>query len=849
MTKQILLLFCFTFFIQNVFSQTIKSKVVDANSEPLIGATILEKSTSNGTISDNYGDFSIKVSSPDAVLSISYIGHQTLEIKAKDVKETVVLEQNTQLNQLVIVGARNINRSATDTPAPVDILEIDKITSQTGQLDINQLLQFVAPSFNSTRQSGSDGTDHIDPASLRGLGPDQTLVLVNGKRRHQTSFVTLYGTRGRGNTGTDLNAIPAAAIERIEILRDGAAAQYGSDAIAGVINIVLKSDTEKLRVNANTGAYQAKYRFDDKKLDGLNYNFNLNYGLKVGNDGFVNLTADYNFRDHTNRANVYSEDLLRREAGDPRAANTSVYLNSAIPVSTHSGFYVFGGLNKRKGEAFAWTRFADDPRNIPSIYPNGFDPIIEADIDDYSIAAGYKAEINQWNLDISNVFGYNHYEYDVTNTLNASLGATSPTEFKAGGFHLAQNTINADLSRFYPDILNGFNLAFGAEFRNEKYGIFAGEEASYKSYAGEIPPGSQGFPGFQPSDEVSAGRNNFGVYVDTETDFSKKFMLGAAARFERYSDFGNTLNGKLGARYKFSEKFMVRSTLSSGFRAPSLAQIYFNSTITNFFNGIPIEVLVARNDHPVSQALGVPPLKQEVSSNFSLGFTARPTNTLSLTVDGYLVKIKDRVVLTGYFMATDPDIGGMLWNMGVGAAQFFTNAVNTTTKGFDAILSNDFNLSNGRLTASLAANFNWMDIDKINTAETLKGKEDTYFSLREQHFLKASAPPSKINLTLDYGVGKNNFLVRVVRFGDVVFAYTLDDGNPVYQKFSPKTTTDIAYSRTINDKFGFTVGSNNLFNVYPDKDYPSLSEGGGAWSSVQMGYNGAFYYAKLRFTL
>lgn len=849
MLKNLSIILSLIFLYQSSFAQLISSKVTDSSGEALIGATVLEKGTNNGTFADNYGDFSLKVSSMNTILSISYIGHQTLEIKAEDIKETVVLEQSNQLNQLVIVGARNINRSATDTPAPVDILEIDKITSQTGQLDINQLLQFVAPSFNSTRQSGSDGSDHIDPASLRGLGPDQTLVLVNGKRRHQTSFVTLYGTRGRGNTGTDLNAIPTAAIERIEILRDGAAAQYGSDAIAGVINIVLKSDTEKLRVNANTGAYQAKYRFDDKKLDGLNYNVNLNYGLKVGQDGFVNLTADYNFRDHTNRANVYSEDLLRREAGDPKATNTSVYLNSAFPVSANSGFYVFGGINSRKGEAYAWTRFPDDERNVPEIYPNGFDPIIKADIDDYSIAAGFKAELNQWNLDISNTFGYNHYEYRVTNTLNASLGASSPTEFEAGGFHLAQNTINADLSRFYPDILSGFNLALGAEYRNEKYGIFAGEEKSYTSYVGEIPPGAQGFPGFQPSDEVNASRNNFGVYIDTETDFSKQFMVGAAARFERYSDFGYTLNGKLGARYKFSEKFMLRSTVSTGFRAPSLAQIHFNSTITNFFNGVPVEVLVARNDHAVSQALGVPPLKQEVSNNFSLGFTARPTNTLSLTVDGYLVKIKDRVVLTGYFMATDPDIGGMLWNMGVGAAQFFTNAVNTTTKGFDAVLSNDFHLPTGRLTASLAANFNWMDIDQINTAETLQGKEDTYFSLREQHFLKASAPPSKINLTLDYGVGKNNFLVRVVRFGDVVFAYTLDDGNPVYQKFNPRTTTDMAYSRTINDKIGFTVGSDNLFNVYPDRDMPSLSEGGGAWSSVQMGYNGAFYYAKLRFTL
>ncbi|RZK25332.1 MAG: TonB-dependent receptor, partial [Hymenobacter sp.] len=340
---------------------------------------------------------------------------------------------------------------------------------------------------------GADGADHVDPATLRGLGPDQTLVLVNGKRWHQSSLVNLFGTRGRGNTGTDLNTIPAASIERIEILRDGASAQYGSDAIAGVINIVLKTSTKEVIANVNYGAYTAKYRFDDKTFDGGNFNANVNYGVAVGKNGFVNVTADYNQREHTQRANVPAPDVIqRRQYGDPKAYNTSAYLNSKLPISENIYAYVFGGINVRRGEAYAYTRFPTlydangaaypNPRSNATLYPDGFDPIITSAIFDGQGVAGVRGTFGGWDVDLSNSFGSNRFHYGVRNSLNATLGATSPTTFDAGGFQLQQDVVDLNVSRNFKTVAQGLNLAFGSEYRREWYQIFAGEAASYTNY-------------------------------------------------------------------------------------------------------------------------------------------------------------------------------------------------------------------------------------------------------------------------------------------------------------------------------------------------------------------------------
>ncbi|MDU0372447.1 TonB-dependent receptor domain-containing protein [Hymenobacter endophyticus] len=825
--------------------QTLTGQVLDSAGKPVIGATVVEKGTNNGTATDNAGRFTLKTRTASPRLQISSIGYGSQEVAATGGEVSVRLaDSSTSLGDVQVVGSRSQNRSVTDSPSPVDIIDLREVTTKTGQLDVNQLLQFVAPSFNSNRQTGSDGADHVDPASLRGLGPDQTLVLVNGKRQHQSALVNLFGSRGRGNTGTDLNVIPAASIERIEILRDGAAAQYGSDAIAGVINIVLKSSVNELTASANYGAYEAKYRFDDQLFDGGNLNANVNYGLGLGERGsFVNATLDFNQRQHTQRANVPNPDgLARREYGDPKVQNLSAYLNSKFALSERSHIYVFGGANKRTGDAYAWTRFADDDRNVPTIYPNGFDPIISSDIWDASAVVGLRTKLGEWDLDLSNNFGSNRFEYGVKNSLNASLGAASPTSFNAGGFQLQQDVVSLGLTRNYTTVLNGLNLAAGAEFRREWYSLFAGEEASYRNYDPSKSGGSQGFPGYQPSDAIKADRDNVGAYVDAELSVTPQWLLAAALRYEHYTDFGSTLNYKASTRYNLTEFLTLRGTYSTGFRAPSLAQINFNSTFTNFIGGDPVEVLLARNNSAVTQKLGVPALKQETSNSANLGLTSRIGSSLSLTVDGYYIKVKDRVVLTSQFSADDPVIGPDLTALNVDQAQFFANAVDTRSLGLDVVLNHTATLGEGRLNSSVAANINQLKIDRVQTSGRLAGREDDFFGPREQAFVKASAPPSKINLTFDYELGRFSTLLRFVRFDKVRLVDF--DGNDM--NYAARVTTDLTLSYALTDHLQFSVGSTNLFNRYPTFFNPNNTETGGAWDPVQMGSNGRFYFAKLQ---
>lgn len=824
--------------------QIITGKIYDGKARPIYGASIIELTTTNGTQSDIYGNYTLTVTQQSPTIRVSYLGYKTRDILITDkLMIDVVLEDfETNLDEVAILGTRNKNRTSTQSMAPIDVIDIKELSNRNGQLDLNQMLNITAPSFNSNRQSGSDGADHIDPASLRGLGPDQTLVLINGKRQHQSSLINLYGSRGRGNTGTDLNTIPAAAIERIEILRDGAAAQYGSDAIAGVINIILKNNVNEGALNFNAGAHQAKYRFDDKKIDGMNYNVNFNYGIKVTDDGYLNLTVDRNSRDHTNRANTGYTEYYRRQYGDAAIVNTSIYLNSKIEINKNLYVYGVGGYNKRNGEAYAWTRFADDDRNIAAIYPNGFDPLITSKIEDYTITIGAKATINKNNVfDFSHNAGGNTFMYTVANSLNRSLDLKTPTTFDAGGYNLHQNTSNASFTHYMPNLFKGSSFEVGGEYRLESYEIIAGQIESYKTYIDTLPPGSQGFPGFQPSDEVQATRDNKSVYADLEIDVTKKWSIGAALRNENYSDFGSILNWKLSTRYQILKNVAIRSTVSTGFRAPSLAQKYFNSTITNFELGQAVEVLIASNNGQVAEALGIPKLKEETSKNYSVGFTYNKGG-FSFTADAYQIEIKDRVVLTGAFTSDDPIIGDTLVALNVGQAQFFTNAVNTTTQGLDVIASYTRRFKLTRVSLIAAINFNKLTINDVFTNDKLKGKEDTYFDIRERNFLIMSAPPIKSSSTLNIEHKKWNYNLRATYYGEVRLA-RWDNGLDVY---TAKVPIDLSTTYAANKNIQLTVGINNIFDLYPDIKDPAYTEGGGAWDAVQMGTNGRLGFVKFR---
>ncbi len=871
---------------QQAFAQkTVSGKVTDDGGNPIFGVYVYEKGTLNATTTNFDGDYQLTYASDKVVLTFSFIGYETQEIPVNGQSTiNVTLKEGVTLTGVEVVGSRSLNRSATETPVAIDIIDVKEVTNDVGQLDLNQLLQYAAPSFNATRQSGSDGADHIDPATIRGLGPDQTLVLLNGKRRHQSANVNIYGTRGRGNTGTDLNTIPAAAIERIEILRDGAAAQYGSDAIAGVVNIVLKSDASPFTLNVNTSAHQTRNR-PDKKFDGENLQLSANYGVGFGEKGFVNITTDYWTRGKTNRPQDAGYPLYRRYFGDASLQQYAAYYNSRFDLSDQTYLYSFGGYNYRSTDAYAYTRSAGSPRNVTAIYPNGFDPHIASIITDKSVSVGVRSKLQHWDIDFNNTFGVNRFHFFVDSTLNASLLTASPTRFNAGGFQFSQNTTSLTLSHYYDNVLSGVNVAFGAEHRIDNYQIFAGEEASWATYGPVIfsidttlapdntiesidttyrPGGSQGFPGFRPSNETNENRTNLGAFIDLELDITDKWMVGVAARFEHYSDFGNTFNPKLATRYAFSKNFALRGSVSTGFRAPSLAQIYYNSVYTNVVSGVPIDQFIASNHSNVTRALGIPSLKEETSLNAAAGFTLKLGKAFTATVDGYFINVKDRIVLTGTFDATDDAlpqaVRSALSDLKVGAAQFFTNAVDTRTKGVDVVLSYSRYFGEHRLRASLAANYNNMEISKVKTNEQLAGFEDYYFSERDKAFLLASAPRSKVNLTLDYKIKKLNINTRLVFFDKV----TLIDWYGTEDAYKAGSTLDLSLGYEVCKYFGLTVGAANLLNAYPQKtdayvdddgdptngdEYHTVveTESGGMWDSVQMGSNGRLLFAKAVF--
>jgi iron complex outermembrane receptor protein len=795
-----------------------------------------------------------------------------------------------ELKEVQIVGSRNTKRTVVNSAVPIDVINVKDVTTQSGKLEINELLQYVAPSFNANKQSGSDGADHVDPASLRGMGPDQTLVLINGKRRHQSSLINLFGTKGRGNTGTDLNAIPASAIKRIEILRDGAAAQYGSDAIAGVINIVLNDNINQVTGAVTYGAYNtnAQGEFDPgtantknnfldensfgntlgkkRNFDGQSIKVAANYGVAVGKKGGIaNFTAEYLNKEKTLRPGFD----FRKGFGEAAIQGLNLFGNLVLPISDKTEFYAFGGRNFRDTDAYAFTR-NDGERVVESIYPGGYTPRITSEIVDNSIAAGIRTKYaSGWKLDLSNTFGKNLFHYYIKGTLNASLVGNSPTEFNAGGHSLSQNTTNLDFSKNYDSVLNGMNLAFGAEFRTEQFSIFAGEEGSYSTYdttgkaitnpatqtapidpiSGELRPGgSQGFPGYSPANEVKKNRNNVSLYTDAEFDVTDNLLVSTAVRFENYSDFGSTLNGKLAARLKATDNINFRGSLSTGFRAPSLAQVYYNLRFTNFNAGGATEVILSPNNSPVTQAFGINKLNEEKAVNGSLGVTAS-FGAFTATVDGYFINVKDRIVLTGYFDAS-------ALNLGVSAAQFFTNGVDTKTAGVDVVLAWKKKFGDNSLSATLVGNINHMTIGDVKNGTLDK---ETFFGEREKAFLLASAPANKFGLNLNYDRKWFNAGLAFTRFSKVelldyqMYEDVADYGSFANQikaatdTYNSKIVTDLTLGFKLNKASKLSIGANNLFNIYPDQQ-DDWVEAGGYWDAVQMGFSGAYYYARLGFT-
>lgn len=931
------MMFLLAFSIQ-AQDRTITGTVVSSeDNAPLPGVSVAIKGTTVGTITSIDGEYSLSVPIDASVIVFSFIGYETQEVTigSNSVIDVSLAVEDKSLNEVVVVGSRNANRTVLETAVPVDVIAVDAIVRDAPQIELGQILNYVAPSFSSNRQTISDGTDHVDPASLRGLGVDHVLVLINGKRRHTSALVNVNGTFGRGSVGTDLNTIPAAAIERIEVLRDGAAAQYGSDAIAGIINIVLKETTDKVNINFTAG--------QTSKNDGENFKLSANYGFALGKKGgFVNLTGQYQFRGRTDRSGEYTGSVFKTDAtgafrrdfkagelspfspgvkltaataaeanrvnstlaltdaeqdaliathggrrrfsmrtGDSEAVNTALFLNSVLPINEKQEFYFFGGLNSRSGLATGFYRLPNQSRNVLTVHPIGFLPEINSTIYDGSVGGGLRGKIGEWNSDFSTVYGRNRFLFNITNTLNASRGSSSPTSFFAGGFQFSQSTTNLDFNRYFDNWMSGVNIAFGAEYRVERYQIFAGEEGSYRNYGtvqaidtlanGQLyvsptrtesvmygrPGGSQVFPGFQPANELNQARSNVALYTDWEFNFSESFFISVAGRYEYYTDFGSTFNGKLAARFEVvPDVLALRGAFSSGFRAPSLHQRYFNNTSTIFTiqGGVntPNEVGTFRNDSRIASLFGIPSLKNETSLNYSFGLTASPTPKFKITIDGYMVDVTNRVVLTGQFNAeSSAEIASILASVNAGRAQLFSNAIDTRTSGLDAVFTYDIDLSSSsRLKLTLAGNFNNTKVEKIDIPSKLKADPTSFFDRQERSRFESIVPTSKINFTANLTVNNKLFVtLNNVRFGEVT-ARSGSDSAPVDQTFAAKIVTDLSVGYQISKVVNLTLGANNLLDVVPDEnrqEFRSSERFVYSRRVSQFSANGTFFFGRLSF--
>nr|WP_202412832.1 TonB-dependent receptor [Duganella lactea] len=756
------------------------------------------------------------------------------------------------MQSVSVIGSRRATSSATDTVVPVDIIPMTKAGESGGQFDLAQTLTYISPSFNSTRQTGSDGADLVDSAALRGLGSDQTLVLVNGKRRHTTALVNLFGARNRGNTGTDMNAIPMLAIKDVQILRDGAAAQYGSDAIAGVMDIGLKKSKG---CEAVTGYSQYS------EGDGKNWLASAYCGFDIGNNGVLAITGEYLDRGRSNRA----EPDNPRTIGDSKTENQTIYLNGELPTTGTGRLYFTAGAQKRDASSGAWARGgigSDDipSRNSAAMYPNGFVPFINARIDDYYAILGHRNQLGAWNMDLSQTYGKNKMIYDISNTLNASIAnqdllaggkGISPSSFNAGGFAFEQLTTNLDFNRYFEGVAgNGLNVAFGGEYRHENYKIYAGEPGSYIDADGVGvggAAGSQGFPGFQPADRVDANRHSVAVYLDLEADLTDSVKAQGAVRHEKYSDFGSTTTGKLAGSWRVAPSVLLRGSASTGFRAPSLQQMYFSSTFTDFIGGVPTDVVLAPNNSAVTNLAGIPKLKEEKSTSYTLGTTWTPTPALSVTADLYQIKIKDRIVLSGRFDDTNyPDLASKLATLGVGQAQFFVNSVDTRTRGLDLTASHKTTFGADKLNTFLALNVSKTEVTGIHAPASLRGFEDVLLSEKERLYIEQGAPRSKATLGFDYTHNAWNTDLKIIRFGpQTLGTYSGTAAGVANQHYDAKTSADLAFTYSINKNIKFSFGGNNIFNVKPTTQNPDETDNGFKYESVQFGLNGASYFGRL----
>ena len=772
------------------------------------------------------------------------------------------------LSEIIVTGTRTTGRTRLDSVAPVDVLSAETL-GQQGTTELAEAMSTLAPSLDFPRPAVTDGTDHVRPATLRGLAPDQTLVLVNSKRRHPSALVNINSSVGRGSAAVDLNAIPMAAVERIEVLRDGASAQYGSDAIAGVINIQLRQAREGGAVSLTYGKYDTSVQstlagYD--KSDGRTFTGSGWLGFGLGADGFLTVSAEYRDRNPTSRGDLDPRLIVPAvdsRYGDPETRDVTVYLNAGAPLGGTWSAYGWAGYQNRDGAAAATPRVGNNAtspnvNNDPRLYPNGFLPVITTNVDDIALAFGARGSIAGWDSDVSLVYGRNAIDYGVEKTLNGALvnlASPTPTQttFDAGGLEYDQITFNFGMVRgFDVGLSSPLNVALGLEARRESFEISAGEPNSYGPVPPATPvrpgttPGAQGFPGFQPSDAAEtngAHRRALGAYVDVETQFTDKFRGSAAVRAEDYDDFGSNVSGKIAGRFDFTPQFALRGAVSNGFRAPGVQQQYFSSTATNFIGATSVQTrtlpVASKDPNTVAllAALGAKQLDPEKSRNYSLGAVIR-TGGFEATIDAYRIDIDDRIVLT-----ENITLGGG------NAARFFTNGVDTETKGIDAVLRYTQQLkSAGTLGLTLSGNHNNTDVKRRPTTAP---NGQLLFNNANLIILQGATPDNKISFITDWShpapFGRIGASVKATRYGDITDPGTQANGALQYE-VAGRTLVDLEARGTFGFGINLALGVDNVFDQYPNPTPTSgVQNNNGLLGFSRFspyGFNGRFVYAR-----
>ncbi|WP_405382119.1 TonB-dependent receptor [Maribacter sp. LLG6340-A2] len=860
---------------------TITGKVTDASGMPLAGVNIVEKGTTNGTTSDFDGNYSINITD-DTKLVFSYIGFATQEISTAG-KSTinVQLSEGMELDEFIVVGSRTAPRSNTDTPLPVDVVGVKELNS-TGQVTFDKALQYRIPSFNTVQTPVNDATSLLDPYEIRNMGPSRTLILINGKRKNLSALLYTQTSPGRGETGADISAIPTDAIKRVEILRDGASAQYGSDAIAGVMNIILKDSPNEGSATVRTGI--------TSEGDGEMFGVAVNNGSSIAEDkGFINYTVDFSKVNLANRPGTVNaageaadfgadiadvESFLSRRPdagninGSPETAAAKFSANFGYDLSDNTTLYanaayVYKAVNSFANYRTPYWRTVEDfpyladffPGNNPNT-PNGYDgyvPTFEGLLSDYNGTVGFKSTINDWNIDASFTTGGNLQTYKVNQSHNRNVVYSPSTwvdangngtiddgevtegsqlyrensqqSFDPGGTRFSHNVGNIDISRLLSDKVS---IGVGAEFRTETFEVIEGELASYDG------GGADSFAGASPQNSGKFNRYNIGGYLSLDYDVTDAFLLSGTIRTENYSDFGNAFVYKFSSRYKVNDAFTLRGSISSGFRAPTLHQIYTQKAQYSFVPGQGIQVGgLINNVSTQAKLLGIQQLDAETSTNFTVGFGGKIANKFSYTLDYYNIAVKDRIVLGSEIGPSgDPNnpLDILLADNNLSDVSFFSNAIDTKTSGIDVVLAyKGIDLGAGSLDLNLSGNYtiqNERD-GPVKDVPLVANSGQSVVNETQEALFFTSRPKTKWILGANYDINKFGISLNNTYFGKTTFQQQGMDNN-IFTEFTPKIVTDLGINYSATDKLTLALNINNILNVLPEWSFKSKNATGDA---------------------